>query len=143
MGVWGTNSFSNDTTYDFLQLDVFPFRIIGGVDDLEISKDLQDEIIKDIDNCDDNFTRMAAIIFLVYKGCTIDVNYIDFALNQAEKEYNDIKEENCENWINPDKRLIKLSEEIDNLKKAKMNGKIDALHISSISDNAMEKMKEQ
>ena len=35
MGAWSAYSFSNDSVYDFLQLDVIPFRIIGGVDELD------------------------------------------------------------------------------------------------------------
>lgn len=142
MGVWGENSFSNDAVYDFLQLDVIPFRIIGGVDDLEITKDILEEIISDIDNCDDSYIRMAAIIFLVYKGCFIDMSYIDFALCQAQAEYNNIKKGISGNWNNPKKRLIKLDEEIGNLERVKIKGKIDALHISSITDSVKEKIKE-
>jgi len=133
MGAWGYNSFSNDETFDFLQLPVIPYRVMGGVDDLEVTEDILNDIIKDIDNCDEAEIKMAAIIFLVYKGCTVDAKYIDWALEQAEGEYNSIKSDVT------NKRSIKLGEEIDNLKKAKMCGKIDELHIPSIMDSATEK----
>lgn len=136
MGAWGENSFSNDTTYDFLQLDIM-YRIAGGVDELDITNDILKEILDDIDKCDDNYTKMASIIFLVYKGCSIGASYIDMALSYAEYELNHI---NNKDWSNPSGRLVKLGEEIENLKKAKLSGKIDPLHIPSIGDSMMKKM---
>lgn len=140
MGAWNTYSFSNDSVYDFLQLDVIPFRIIGGVDELEITQDILKEILADIDNCTDNYTKMAATIFLVYKGCQIELRYIDDAIIQAENEYVQIKDNNSNSWSDQQKRLDRLQEEIDNLKKAKIYGKINPLHIPSISDSASEKI---
>lgn len=136
MGAWGENSFSNDTTYDFLQLNIM-YRIAGGVDELDITYDILKEILDDIDKCDDNYTKMASIIFLVYKGCSIDTSYIDMALSYADYELNNIK---SKDWSNPSGRLVKLGEEIENLKKAKLNGRIDPLHIPSIGDSMMKKM---
>ncbi len=136
MGAWGENSFSNDTTYDFLQLNIM-YRIAGGVDELDVTNDILKEILDDIDKCDDNYTKMASIIFLVYKGCSIDASYIDMALSYAEYELNNIK---SKDWSNSSGRLAKLGEEIENLKKAKLNGKIDPLHIPSIGDSMMKKM---
>ena len=136
MGAWGENSFSNDTTYDFLQLNIM-YRIAGGVDELDITYDILKEILDDIDKCDDNYTKMASIIFLVYKGCSIDTSYIDMALSYADYELNNIK---SKDWSNPSGRLVKLGEEIENFKKIKLNGRIDPLHIPSIGDSMMKKM---
>lgn len=139
MGAWNTYSFSNDSVYDFLHLGVIPFRIMGGVDELEITKEILEGILEDVDNCTDDHIKMAVVVFLVYKGCSVGHKYIEYAITQAENEYQELENQNHGCWSDPQKRLIRLQEEIDNLKKAKIYEKIDPIHIPSIYDNVLEK----
>jgi hypothetical protein len=143
MGAWGTNSFSNDNVYDLLAIPVIPYRIMGGVDELEVTSNILDDIINDIKKCNNDDVKLGAIVFLVYKGCTIEHEYLDWAIANAKETLEELRNKGEKSsWgKNTDDRIATLEEEVRNLELSKDNGKIDPIHIESISEAGLKNVQ--